>query len=862
MSVVFKQDAKASAVQLGKALQDPVKGMTALARVGITFTAQQQKQIKALVKSGDLLGAQKIILGEVKKQTEGAAEASTTYAEKATVAWGNIKEVVGGFLNEQLEPVSKWFVDTGLPAVKDFFDKISKDKALKDAITNLKDALTTLTGDEDFKASLDSIAASLPGIVNGLANIVTKYGEISTAIDKFENKSFGEGDKVGGPVGRLIKDFGAGGTIEVALVHFRRVGPAKVKDAWADIKTTFTKDGNFTNSLTGGFVKQQVERFTSLKDRAKARASEMWTSVKDTFFKRTGEVRDKVSGWRTSVAGFFTSLGTSIKTRSSEMWTSVKGTFFKRADEVRTKVGGWRDSLVTITKDLSTKIRTAVSDMLSRVTTSFKNGVTSIGNAWDKVKGKAKEPIKFIVNTVLDDGILAAFRSISKLVGYKAGTDFHVSLPKGFKTGTSQVLPGYTPGRDVHRFYSATGGVLDLSGGEGIARPEIVKALGRKRWDAANAAAARGEIGDSLQYLGGFASGGIAAAMDMARKRFHISSIGTYPGHHPSQALARDFMTSSKSQGDALASALWANRQAINLWYLIWWRRIISMTRPGAGWQPYTRSNPHTDHVHASFYPAALRGIVGALSKVGGVITNAIDTGKYFTKITDALAKMKDIEKTGFGKAVAGIPRTVVGAVKDKITELVSKFASVSSGFASVAGGSNRAIGHKMMLQRWPESEWAPLERLWTRESNWNHRAKNPSSGAYGIPQSLPASKMRSAGADYLTNPATQIKWGLGYIAGRYGSPGRAWSAWSARSPHWYARGTQSASPGLAIVGEREPEIVHFRGGESVTPLSKAGPGGVVVYGGVHGYSAAEVAEEIDKRRRRQQALRPVFAVA
>jgi len=78
------------------------------------------------------------------------------------------------------------------------------------------------------------------------------------------------------------------------------------------------------------------------------------------------------------------------------------------------------------------------------------------------------------------------------------------------------------------------------------------------------------------------------------------------------------------------------------------------------------------------------------------------------------------------------------------------------------------------------------LVQLWTGESDWNYRAANPSSGAYGIPQSLPGSKMASAGADWQTNPATQIRWGLGYIKASYGTPCGALSAWQSRYPHWY----------------------------------------------------------------------------
>lgn len=71
----------------------------------------------------------------------------------------------------------------------------------------------------------------------------------------------------------------------------------------------------------------------------------------------------------------------------------------------------------------------------------------------------------------------------------------------------------------------------------------------------------------------------------------------------------------------------------------------------------------------------------------------------------------------------------------------------------------------------WGSGQFSCLSTLWDRESGWDHTADNPRSSAYGIPQALPGSKMSSAGADWRTNPVTQIRWGLGYIESSYGSP-------------------------------------------------------------------------------------------
>lgn len=99
--------------------------------------------------------------------------------------------------------------------------------------------------------------------------------------------------------------------------------------------------------------------------------------------------------------------------------------------------------------------------------------------------------------------------------------------------------------------------------------------------------------------------------------------------------------------------------------------------------------------------------------------------------------------------------------------------------------GGNRGIAQGMLGSfGWGTDQWGCLDSLWQKESNWSHTAMNPSSGAYGIPQSLPGNKMASAGADWQTNPATQISWGLGYIQGRYGSPCAAWA--HSQAHNWY----------------------------------------------------------------------------
>lgn len=105
---------------------------------------------------------------------------------------------------------------------------------------------------------------------------------------------------------------------------------------------------------------------------------------------------------------------------------------------------------------------------------------------------------------------------------------------------------------------------------------------------------------------------------------------------------------------------------------------------------------------------------------------------------------------------------------------------------AQGAVNDNKEYARTYMLQTygWGEDEFVCLETLWQRESRWNHASRNKRSGAYGIPQALPATKMKSAGSDWRTNPQTQIRWGLNYIAKRYKTPCGAYQ--HSKRKGWY----------------------------------------------------------------------------
>jgi len=159
-------------------------------------------------------------------------------------------------------------------------------------------------------------------------------------------------------------------------------------------------------------------------------------------------------------------------------------------------------------------------------------------------------------------------------------------------------------------------------------------------------------------------------------------------------------------------------------------------------------------------------------------------------------AEKKKAAQIAAKKAAAKKAAEEAAAKKAAEEAAAAESSSSSSGSGSVSGGSaassgdNSVAGAKATARAlvadrgWGSDQFSCLEKLWQKESGWNYRAYNASSGAYGIPQALPGSKMGSAGSDWETSAATQIRWGLGYIDGRYGTPCGAWD--HSQSVGWY----------------------------------------------------------------------------
>ncbi len=173
----------------------------------------------------------------------------------------------------------------------------------------------------------------------------------------------------------------------------------------------------------------------------------------------------------------------------------------------------------------------------------------------------------------------------------------------------------------------------------------------------------------------------------------------------------------------------------------------------------------------------------GAVPNTGAAIAAAaVSSSRAMAVLEEQRQQMIVLSAATHSEHLIGAPKVAAQPLQD---------AAGGGGGGGTGGGTvslpppNPGTAQRIAYDLLPSYGWSPstyfscLDNIWSRESGWNYQAEN-ASGAYGIPQALPASKMATAGADYMTDPRTQIIWGLGYIQSRYGNPCNAWSFWEA----------------------------------------------------------------------------------
>ena len=480
----------------------------------------------------------------------------------------------------------------------------------------------------------------------------------------------------------------------------------------------------------------------------------------------------------------------------------------------------------------------AFSDkVLPHLKTAFQKAIDFIKTAWTGLKKILAAPILFVLDQVINKGLIAGFNWVAKKVGSTPMSEIPVpkflsNAVKGKARGGTirsasdyNVYPGYTPGRDV--------GFIGISGGEGILRPEATRALGHDWIARTNAAAISGGVEGvkkRLGYMGGFARGGVVWPVPG-------HSTGTYPGHNGvdiNRAGANDY-------GDPIV----AFRDG-KITYVGWGRGYgQAIMEKGSGYPEVVYGHTSKVYVHSgqSVKAGQLIGRVGSTGNStgphlhfgltsGGTTANALAllqgaTGMFgmglgagepahvpswVGKILDGpVSWLKDRVKGKidgllgkFGdnpltQAVVGVGEKLFGGVGSKIKDMAQSFKDGLQSAAShvfgmsplgsiinaIKGSGNVKDDVRSVAKAygWDKgAEWNALDWVISHESGWNPNADNPTSSAAGLFQ-----KMTSIHGPLEKTVVGQAKWGLNYIADRYGDPIGAERFW--KSHGYYAKG-------------------------------------------------------------------------
>lgn len=402
MSAAMGTDAKGSAIQLGKALNDPVKGVTALTRSGVSFTEQQKEQIKSLVESGKTLEAQKLILGEVEKQFGGAAAAMATPADKVAVAWGNVKEQIGTALlpviDNVLNKVLQWMpeitagIDTAIGAVRGWVTDaraLFSGGGLGGGASSFATILTgtVLPAIQSAGSYLrDQLLPAVMGVVNAFKYQFQQIAPIVVAaVAGLIERIAPYWPQILGALKQVVSTFKS--SLELIAVVVR-TGTDILTKLWEKFGARFldylaSTLQNVVQVVRGALniVQGVIRLVTSL---IKGDWSAAWDAVKQILKGAWQIIEGIVKQGLSTLKFMLSNLGDVLKTLVSKAWDLAKSAFQKGIDATIALAKAWPRLVIKAMGAIGSLLYNAGKDLIR----GFINGIGSMAGA---VADKAKE---------------------------------------------------------------------------------------------------------------------------------------------------------------------------------------------------------------------------------------------------------------------------------------------------------------------------------------------------------------------------------------------------------------------------------------------------------------------------------------
>lgn len=728
------------------------------------------------------------------------------------------------------------FVKEVAPDVKDFF------KALVGAVINLAralapygdDLLKGITDFLDFIAKMDpktlgAIVISILGLVAGFQALAGIISIISIV--------------AGSTLGLIALAVFAVVAAFIYLYNTNDQFREFVEKVWPVLSAILSKVfdlwiWSITNTYKG--LNLLIEAGTWL-----------WQNVLSPFFSWLGgaisDVWDTISPLLSDIADLFSNIGKAV----SFMWNKIVWPILKTLGEIAwnlywaimkpalegigTLFGKLGDAISFVWNKVISPVFGWIAEKLGigddmkenggGLVGAFRAAIKLIGTIWDGLATLAKKPVDFLINTIMNNGIIAGFNELAKhLPGLKT-VDPIPWPPPGFARGgipdsTYGVRFGYTPGRDNQ--------LVAVGGGEAILRPEATRALGPDWVNAINKRARLHGVQGVANLLQGFKTGGVVGGGDFDRTNWRghafnnrtvkmLQAVESIIGRAISVTQG-SFSTSVSASGSTHAGGGavdvgWPGGALGQL--LVQAMRIVGF----AAWHRDPSQGPWNDHIHgiAAGDPTASasaqaqvrdyynggNGLGGRddgpnvakdpnfLERIGGTI------GGMLSWVTDAISSPIDWLKGKISGKLEQLigdygDNTLVRALKAIPEAVINGMAQMISGAFNFGGGDNMGGPIKDMVQQlalnmfgWAGPQWSAIDKIVSAESGWNPDAQNPTSSAFGLFQFLNGTwgpyGLKTA------DPKLQAQYGLQYIKDRYGDPLKALSF---REDHgWYSDG-------------------------------------------------------------------------
>jgi phage-related protein len=633
------------------------------------------------------------------------------------------------------------------------------------------------------------------------------------------------------------------------------------KTFWTAVQNTFSTFLTAIRNLWNTVWTFIQNLFKTVVDAILKIARDWWATMRAAFQTGLDFVKNMWNLVWTTIRVFFGGVAKTVEDRAAELWKDIRGLFSAGSTWLRT----------TFWNPVSNFFTKTIPD-------AFDKGVAAMGKAWDKIRELARKPIQAVVNVVYNDGIVKLWNMVAGTFGAKELKRFTLpAFASGGPTGegSSRGFPAILHPNE-HVWTAAE--VAGAGGHEAVARMRRnamggakVRTYGDHRFDDGGGFLGTGigpKVGPDLVPDGiiknafgklkdlalGAISGPFGKAVDGVAKLGKTAVRAAIPGSNSGMEqlgtgiidkIAKTIKEWVKQNDIAPEIGVGGNG-------FIPWRawKAGDGTRQNYGGVTVNRRTAAMLSNATKIAKTALSMTQGSYSTSVGASGGthagggAVDLGPAKNGIVGALrasgfaAWLRTRAEGPWAPHIHGIAvgdPTASSAAKSQVRDFHRGLNGLAGGgkdtYKAPGGGTSgksvsaaKATGKNMLGSYGWSSHWSALEALWNRESGWRWNADNPTSDAYGIPQALPGSKMKSAGADWKTNPATQIRWGLGYIRSRYGTPTKANNF--QRANNWYGRGTRDAHPGVGIVGDRGLELMRMRGGEDITPLGDLVGGG------------------------------------